>query len=97
MTANGDLPARRGPRGQNRSQTENTAHKPLAQPRPQQAGPNNRQRTLRRAFLLLPTIENCTVVKHYTRNVRLFFASCSCLTIAYVTHYVPLNLSTSPT
>ena len=43
---------------QNRSQIENAASKPPAKPSPQQAGPNNRQRTLRRAFLLLPT--NCT-------------------------------------
>jgi len=44
--------------GECASATETSAHKPLAQPSPQQAGPNNQQRTLRRAFLLLPTIEN---------------------------------------
>ena len=43
--------------GEYASAAENVAHKPLAQP-------NNRQRTLRRAFLLLPTVEICTKVNH---------------------------------
>ena len=51
--------------GEYASAKENVAHKPLAQPSTQQAGPNNRHRTFRRAFLLLPTIENEAAVKHF--------------------------------